>query len=107
MATKVLADHVQRRYLASRLGKLDAVLIALALGVYIDGFFSITVPGRDQNTVEISAYYAFCNPFKPQVESGIQNPANNGDSVYPPFPRSSGLEFKYELDSLAAFLELS
>ena len=52
----------------------------------------------------------FCNAFRPPTESGIDqdgSSASNGDDVYPPFPSAAVLECKYELDSLAAFLEIS
>lgn len=52
----------------------------------------------------------YCNAFQPPVESGIA-PANNTsasqDDVYPPYDNSSVFECKYELDSIAAFLEIS
>ncbi|CAK7217698.1 hypothetical protein SCUCBS95973_003233 [Sporothrix curviconia] len=52
----------------------------------------------------------FCNSFQPPVESGIA-PATNGaatdDTVTPPYNASLVFECKYELDSLAAFLEVS
>ncbi|OAA61934.1 DUF1237 domain containing protein [Niveomyces insectorum RCEF 264] len=52
----------------------------------------------------------FCNSFQPPVESGIA-PASNGaasaDSVTPGYNGNEVFECKYELDSLAAFLEVS
>nr|OQO21635.1 hypothetical protein B0A51_10225 [Rachicladosporium sp. CCFEE 5018] len=52
----------------------------------------------------------YCNSFQPPVESGIP-PANNtsasDDTVVPPYNNQSVFECKYELDSLAAFLEIS
>ncbi|OQO02220.1 hypothetical protein B0A48_11774 [Cryoendolithus antarcticus] len=51
----------------------------------------------------------YCNSFQPPVESGIP-PANNtsasDDTVVPPYNNQSVFECKYELDSLAAFLEI-
>ncbi|KAF2678064.1 glycoside hydrolase family 125 protein [Lentithecium fluviatile CBS 122367] len=52
----------------------------------------------------------YCNSFQPPVESGIP-PAENGagsqDTVNPAYSNASVFECKYELDSLAAFLEIS
>ncbi|KAF2120254.1 hypothetical protein BDV96DRAFT_642097 [Lophiotrema nucula] len=52
----------------------------------------------------------YCNSFQPPVESGVEiapNPSASDDTVNPPFTNSSVFECKYELDSLAAFLEVS
>jgi len=53
---------------------------------------------------------AYCNSFQPPVESGIE-PSINGaathDTVVPPYSNQTVFECKYELDSLAAFLEIS
>jgi len=52
----------------------------------------------------------FCQAFQPPLESGIQpaqNDAASDDTVYPSYDNQSVFECKYELDSLAAFLEVS
>lgn len=52
----------------------------------------------------------YCNAFQPPVESGL-DPAVNSygatDEVTPPYTNDTVFECKYELDSLAAFLEIS
>ncbi|KAL2193311.1 hypothetical protein P885DRAFT_45614 [Corynascus similis CBS 632.67] len=52
----------------------------------------------------------FCNSFQPPPESGIPratNPAASDDTVTPPYDPADVFECKYELDSLASFLQLS
>lgn len=51
----------------------------------------------------------FCNSFQPPVESGLPPTKNQGnpDNVNPPPNEDQVFECKYELDSLASFLEIS
>jgi meiotically up-regulated gene 157 (Mug157) protein len=51
----------------------------------------------------------FCNSFQPPTESGLLPTPNQGlpDIFTPPVSSSIAFECKYELDSLAAFLEIS
>lgn len=52
----------------------------------------------------------YCNSFQPPVESQISpsiNSAASEDTVFPNYTNTSVFECKYELDSLAAFLEVS
>ncbi|KAF2722944.1 glycoside hydrolase family 125 protein [Polychaeton citri CBS 116435] len=52
----------------------------------------------------------YCNSFQPPVESGVDvapNPSASDDTVTPPYSNSSVFECKYEIDSLAAFLQVS
>lgn len=52
----------------------------------------------------------YCNSFQPPVESGIGiaiNEAASQDTVFPTYSNDSVFECKYELDSLAAFLQIS
>lgn len=50
----------------------------------------------------------YCNSFQPPVESGLPPTTNGvGDVVSPKYSAASVFECKYELDSLAAFLEVS
>lgn len=52
----------------------------------------------------------YCNSFQPPAESGVQGSVNDAasqDTVTPPYSNASVFECKYELDSLASFLEVS
>lgn len=52
----------------------------------------------------------FCNAFQPPIESGIGPAINSAalqDVVEPAYSNQSVFECKYELDSLAAFLQVS
>ncbi|GAM85146.1 hypothetical protein ANO11243_031500 [Dothideomycetidae sp. 11243] len=52
----------------------------------------------------------FCQSFQPPTESGLApsvNSAASSDAVFPAYPNASVFECKYELDSLAAFLQVS
>ncbi|KAK3400649.1 hypothetical protein B0T20DRAFT_404950 [Sordaria brevicollis] len=52
----------------------------------------------------------FCNSFQPPSESGIppaSNSAASSDTVFPPYDPNKVFECKYELDSLASFLQIS
>ncbi|KAF2737224.1 hypothetical protein EJ04DRAFT_510563 [Polyplosphaeria fusca] len=52
----------------------------------------------------------YCNSFQPPPESGVpvaENPSASQDNVFPKYNNDSVFECKYELDSLAAFLEVS
>ena len=51
-----------------------------------------------------------CNAYQPPIESGLAlgvNSAGSDDTVTPPVSNATVYECKYELDSLAAFLEIS
>lgn len=52
----------------------------------------------------------YCNSFQPPKESGIEpapNPSASEDTVVPDYNNQSVFECKYELDSIASFLEVS
>ncbi|RDI86746.1 hypothetical protein Vi05172_g3306 [Venturia inaequalis] len=50
----------------------------------------------------------YCNSFQPPVESKIKpSPSTSGDKVFPNYDPNFVFECKYELDSLAAFLQVS
>lgn len=55
-------------------------------------------------------YDPYCNAYQPPIESGIKpsvNTAGVEDVVTPTYSNKTVFECKYELDSLAAFLEIS
>nr|POE94599.1 meiotically up-regulated gene 157 protein [Quercus suber] len=55
-------------------------------------------------------YNPYCNSHQPPAESGVDpspNSSADDDVVVPPYSNTSVFECKYELDSVAAFLEVS
>lgn len=84
--------------------------------------FQSYLPLLNNTTYELSSLYRgvinlqsrylltspYCNSFQPPIESGLQ-PNSNGasDAVTPSYNPDIVFECKYELDSLAAFLEIS
>jgi hypothetical protein len=88
----------------------------------VQSYLPLLKPDNSQNSlaslyrgvINLQARYIltdpYCNAFQPPVESGIPpsiNPSASDDTVTPNYTNQSIFECKYELDSLAAFLEVS
>ncbi|CAD6574826.1 MAG: hypothetical protein ASARMPREDX12_006983 [Alectoria sarmentosa] len=112
--TFVITGDINAMWLRDSANQMQSYLSLLNTTTGTSASSNDTIASLYRGVINLQSRYLlsnpYCNSFQPPSESGLSpsiNSAATNDAVIPPYSNTTVYECKYELDSLAAFLEIS
>lgn len=111
--TFVITGDIDAMWLRDSANQMQSYLPILSMEEKEEGRGKNSIASLYRGVINLQARYLttapYCNSFQPPIESGLSPnfQKDRNDIVFPSYDPSKVFECKFELDSLAAFLQIS